>query len=238
MEQMTHYAHSFLRRKKIAPADIRYLIRTGAQTELHLLNGRTLNTYIGLKAFSDALPKEDFLRINKGVLLAKSQIVKIYRGTYLTTDGKSFTGRTHDPIQHKTIMKELAKSQARHSKEVSAELNTRFSVLDIMPASFCVIELVFDEKGKETTFIFRYCNDSMGELSNQPVAQMMNHSFYDIFENADERWLPEYAEIAINGGSKVLHGYSRALDRDLSIYCFQPEKGFCACLLIDKATLA
>ena len=77
MEQMTHYAHSFLRRKKIAPADIRYLIRTGAQTELHLLDGRTLNTYIGLKAFSDALPKEDFLRINKGVLLAKSQIVKI-----------------------------------------------------------------------------------------------------------------------------------------------------------------
>ena len=161
MEQMTHYALLFLRRKKIAPADIRYLIRTGAQTELHLLDGRTLNTYIGLKAFSDALPKEDFLRINKGVLLAKSQIVKIYRGTYLTTDGKNFTGRTHDPIQHKTIMKELAKNQARYSKEVSAELNTRFSVLDIMPAPFCVIELYL--RKVETTFIF-HTNDSMGEL--------------------------------------------------------------------------
>ena len=60
MEQMTHYAHSFLRRKKIAPADIRYLIRTGAQTELHLLDGRTLNTYIGLKHFPMPCPKRTF----------------------------------------------------------------------------------------------------------------------------------------------------------------------------------
>ena len=237
MEQMTHYAQSFIRRKKISPDEIRYLIRTGSQTELHLLDGRILNTYIGLKAFSDALPKDDFLRINKGVLLAKSQIVKIYRGTYLTTDGRSFTGRTHDPIQHKTIMKELADNQARHSHEVTGNLEKCYSVYDKLPAPFCVIELVFDERGKETTFIFRYCNAAMEALSNLPSGQMLNHSFYEIFENADERWLPDYAEIAINGGSNILHGYSRALDRELSIFCFQPEKGFCACLLIDKASL-
>ena len=62
-----------------------------------------------------------------------------------------------------------------------------------MPLAFCVIELVFDEKGHGVDFVFRYCNEMMADVEGIPISEMINRSFYEVFENGDKKMLPSTA---------------------------------------------
>ena len=64
-----------------------------------------------------------------------------------------------------------------------------------MPLTFCIIELVFDAEGHGVDFVFRYCNDEMAVVEGIPVSEMLNRSFYEVFENGDKKWLVTYADI-------------------------------------------
>ena len=98
----------------------------------------------------------------------------------------------------------------------------------------CIIELVFDAEGHGVDFVFRYCNDEMAVVEGVPVSEMLNHSFYEVFENGDKKWLVTYADVALNGNKHILRDYSPEIDKTLTIYCFQPASGYCACVLIPS----
>ena len=66
-----------------------------------------------------------------------------------------------------------------------------------MPLAFCIIELVFDAEGHGVDFVFRYCNDEMAVVEGVPVSEMLNRSFYEVFENGDKKWLVTYASVLI-----------------------------------------
>ena len=100
-----------------------------------------------------------------------------------------------------------------------------------MPIAFCVIELTFDENGHGVDFIFRYCNKQMAVVEGIPVEDMLNRSFYEVFKNGDRKWLVTYADVALNGVQRTLTDYSPEINRNLTINCYQPEPGFCACVL-------
>ena len=100
-----------------------------------------------------------------------------------------------------------------------------------MPLAFCVIELVFNEDGHGVDFIFRYCNAEMATVEGVPVEEMLNRSFYKVFPNGDKKWLVSYADVALNGTKHTLHDYSPEIGKNLIIHCYQPEPGYCACVL-------
>ena len=85
-----------------------------------------------------------------------------------------------------------------------------------MPLAFCVIELVFDEKGHGVDFVFRYCNEMMADVEGIPVSEMINRSFYEVFENGDKKWLVTYADVALNGNKRILTDYSPEIDKHLT----------------------
>ena len=105
---------------------------------------------------------------------------------------------------------------------------------DKIPLALCVIELVFDEKGHGVDFVFRYCNEMMADVEGIPISEMINRSFYEVFENGDKKWLVTYADVALNGNKHTLTDYSPEIDKHLTIYCYQPIPGYCACILIPK----
>ena len=74
-----------------------------------------------------------------------------------------------------------------------------------MPLAFCIIELVFDAEGHGVDFVFRYCNDEMAVVEGVPVSEMLNHSFYEVFENGDKKWLVTYADVALNGNKHMFY---------------------------------
>ena len=228
----------FFERKNIDISNILYLTRQNPLTKITFFDGKEILTAIPVKEIAIYLPDEEFVNITKGVLLRKSQIVNISGdGLYTMTDGSVFQGRKRNISQHKQLRQALGLSKeqdAKAEKRIPLELLEKCSILNDMPLAFCVIELVFDANGRGVDFVFRYCNEEMAVVEGIPVSEMLNNSFYEVFENGDKKWLVTYADVALNGTKVVLHDYSPEIGKDLSIYCFQPHPGYCACILIPR----
>lgn len=228
----------FFERKNIDIANILYLTRQNPHTKITFFDGKEILTAIPVKEIAIYLPDEEFVNITKGILLRKSQIVNISDdGLYTMTDGSVFQGRKRNISQHKQLRQALGLSKeqdAKAEKRIPLELLEKCSILNDMPLAFCVIELVFDANGRGVDFVFRYCNEEMAVVEGIPVSEMLNNSFYEVFENGDKKWLVTYADVALNGTKVVLHDYSPEIGKDLSIYCFQPHPGYCACILIPS----
>ena len=228
----------FFERKNIDIANILYLTRQNPHTKITFFDGKEILTAIPVKEIAIYLPDEEFVNITKGVLLRKSQIVNISGdGLYTMTDGSVFQGRKRNISQHKQLRQALGLSEeqdAKAEKMIPFELLEKCSILNDMPLAFCVIELVFDANGRGVDFVFRYCNEEMAVVEGIPVSEMLNNSFYEVFKNGDKKWLVTYADVALNGTKVILHDYSPEIGKDLSIYCFQPHPGYCACILIPS----
>ena len=228
----------FFECKNIDIANILYLTRQNPHTKITFFDGKEILTAIPVKEIAIYLPDEEFVNITKGILLRKSQIVNISDdGLYTMTDGSVFQGRKRNISQHKQLRQALGLSKeqdAKAEKMIPLELLEKCSILNDMPLAFCVIELVFDANGRGVDFVFRYCNEEMAVVEGIPVSEMLNNSFYEVFENGDKKWLVTYADVALNGTKVILHDYSPEIGKDLSIYCFQPHPGYCACILIPS----
>ena len=226
----------FFERKNIDISNILYLTRQNPLTKITFFDGKEILTAIPVKEIAIYLPDEEFVNITKGVLLRKSQIVNISGdGLYTMTDGSVFQGRKRNISQHKQLRQALGLSKEQNEKAekmIPLELLEKCSILNDMPLAFCVIELVFDADGRGVDFVFRYCNEEMAVVEGIPVSEMLNNSFYEVFENGDKKWLVTYADVALNGTKVILHDYSPEIGKDLTIYCFQPHPGYCACILI------
>ena len=226
----------FFERKNIDISNILYLTRQNPLTKITFFDGKEILTAIPVKEIAIYLPDEEFVNITKGILLRKSQIVNISDdGLYTMTDGSVFQGRKRNISQHKQLRQALGLSKEQNEKTekmIPLELLEKCSILNDMPLAFCVIELVFDANGRGVDFVFRYCNEEMAVVEGIPVSEMLNNSFYEVFENGDKKWLVTYADVALNGTKVILHDYSPEIGKDLTIYCFQPHPGYCACILI------
>ncbi len=226
----------FFERKNIDISNILYLTRQNPLTKITFFDGKEILTAIPVKEIAIYLPDKEFVNITKGILLRKSQIVNISDdGLYTMTDGSVFQGRKRNISQHKQLRQALGLSKEQDEKAekmIPLELLEKCSILNDMPLAFCVIELVFDANGRGVDFVFRYCNEEMAVVEGIPVSEMLNHSFYEVFENGDKKWLVTYADVALNGTKVILHDYSPEIGKDLTIYCFQPHPGYCACILI------
>ena len=222
----------FFQKNNIYASNIKYVIRENERTNIYTGDGRMLSTLLTLKSITETLPTQDFTVINKGILVANNQIIKIEKNTYTMLDGKVFEGRKKALASHKQLNDSLNRNINLPIGSLN-DIAKAFSILDSMPAAFCVIQLIFDESGKGIDFIFRYCNREMENLENKTMEELIDHSFYDIFPNADPKWLISYANVALNGTPCTLRDYSPEVDKPLTIHCFQPMEGYCACLLLE-----
>lgn len=81
-------------------------------------------------------------------------------------------------------------------------------------------------------FVFRYCNRAMEPVEGLTVEQMVDRSFYEVFPKGDRKWIVPYADVAMNGTTRILNDYSSEVQKNLRISCFQPEPGYCACMIV------
>ena len=203
-----------------------------AKTAKQSFNARTVrNLHCSYRyiVILSALPEKNFLSISKGIVVCRSHIVNISNnGVYTMSDGHTFQGRKRDMSSHRRVSAGIGLTNTKHRPLSMLE---KCSLLDNMPLAFCVIELVFNEDGHGVDFIFRYCNAEMATVEGIPVEEMLNRSFYKVFPNGDKKWLVSYADVALNGTRHTLHDYSPEVDKYLTIHCYQPEPGYCACVL-------
>ena len=235
----------YYKRKGSEAEHILYAYRTERNLIICMDSGDTFSCSMMIRELKDYLPENDYLIIRRGVIARKTGILAIDdEGIYTMIDGKTFQGQKRHLIEHKKIRTMLNLDNSRvHVKDIpvhySIPLNLleKCSVLDNMPVAYCVIELVFDEAGHGIDFIFRYCNKQMEVIEGVPVEDMVDHSFYEVFKNGDKKWLIAYADVALNGVQRTLHDYSPEVSKTLTIHCYQPEPGYCACVLTEDKNI-
>lgn len=227
---MTKQFEKFFRKHHIEPENILYLAREDGKTAIHLNDGRVVDTFSPLKTVASQIEGISLLSINKGIILNEKEIVSIEKGLYTMTDGATFRGRVRTPGAHNRKAHVL-NHHLPSPIPVPKNLFERFSILDHMPLAFCVIEIVFDQEGHGIDFIFRYCNHAMEKFEGKKLDEMLNHSCYEIFPNTDKKWAISYADVALNGASREIVDYSSIHGSNVRVYCFQPQEGYCACLM-------
>ncbi|MGN0513093.1 MAG: LytTR family transcriptional regulator DNA-binding domain-containing protein [Lachnospiraceae bacterium] len=214
---------------------------SGRNTVICLDSSEEISCTIRFYELTKLLPENEFVIISRGILVRKNAILAISDdGVYTMIDGRTFQGRKRFLSEHKKLRKELHLNNSAELSNPTLQpqrlplvLLEKCSILDDMPVAYCVIELVFDEAGHGIDFIFRYCNKQMEVIEGVPVEYMVDHSFYEVFKNGDRKWLVAYADVALNGVQRTLHDYSPEIGKTLTILCYQPEPGYCACVLTE-----
>lgn len=237
-EFVMKHIERYFKNHKIEAEHILSACCSGKNLILSLDSGEEISCTMRMYELMEYLPEEAFVLIRKGILLRKSGILSISDdGVYTMLDGRTFCGRKRSCQPHRKLRAELglnASAPQTSSDRVqprTLSLLEKCSILDDMPVAYCVIELVFDESGCGVDFIFRYCNHYMAVVEGVPVEAMVDHSFYEVFKNGDRKWLVAYADVALNGRQRTLHDYSPEINKTLTIHCYQPEPGYCACVL-------
>lgn len=188
------------------------------------------------------LPMDEFAKVRRGTIVRISAILSISDdGIYTMIDGKTFQGRKRFLSEHKNLRTNLQRNNTyvipkpmkKEQPRIPEAFLDKCSILDEMQLAYCIIELVFDENGHGLDFIFRYCNKQMEVLEGVTVKDMVNHSFYEVFKNGDKKWLVAYADVALNGVKRTIRDYSPEIGKTLTIYCYQPALGYCACVLTE-----
>ncbi len=224
--------NAYFEKHHLKPEEILYIYHKDRKTVICPDHSEEIELYVPVRRVLDILPKDDFLNINKGVVVRRDRIVDISKdGVYTMLDGRTFQGRRRNLSTHRRLGKELELYDSTSGYTLPLSLLEKCTLLDDMPIAYCIIELVFNEEGHGIDFIFRYCNAQMAVIEGVPVEEMINRSFYEIFRNGDKKWLVAYADVALNGTQRTLHDYSPEIDKNLTITCYQPEPGFCACIL-------
>lgn len=205
-------------------------------------SGDEHSTSILLHEITAYLPMNEFVTVRRGTIARLSAILSISDdGVYTMIDGKKFQGRKRYLSEHKKLRFNLqlnnttilSKPMKKEQSTIPQTFLEKCSILDEMQLAYCVIELVFDENGHGLDFIFRYCNKEMETIEGVSIDNMVNHSFYEVFKNGDKKWLVAYADVALNGVKHTIHDYSPEIGKTLTIYCYQPEPGYCACVLTE-----
>ena len=227
----------FMEKQALTEDMICYILRREGSTCLHLLDGRVPETQIPLGHFEKYLDPEQFLRVNKDVLLAVGQVLSVHSGKYLMTDGAVLEGRHHGTRSHTEFRRRMAEAQADESALLQ-EIQAKYAAYDDFPFPFCVTQMVFDLHGKETTFIFRYCNKMMAQLEGKSIRQMLDHSYYEVFRNADRKWLVKYGDIVKNGGYRSVREYSPEIGKWLNLVAYRVAPGFCACIVVEDGWMS
>lgn len=227
----------FFKRHHIETENILYIYHSNRRSVVCMGSGEEATTTIPIHELLAFLPEEEFISISRNAIVRRDKILNISKdGVYTMPDGKTFQGRTRYLSTHRRLRKEMHFNEPMPQKEVAPPLSffEKCSILDDMPVAYCVIELVFDENGHGVDFVFRYCNKHMAVVEGIPVEDMLNRSFYEVFKNGDKKWLISYADVALNGVQRTLSDYSPEIDKNLTIYCYQPEPGYCACVLVPE----
>ena len=221
--------NAWFQKHGLCAENILYIYRKDRKTVIRRTDGEEFALFVPVHSVLSALPESEFLNISKGTVVCRSQIVNISNdGVYTMSDGRTFQGRKRGMSSHRRLSAEIGLAEA---KPRSLKMLEKCSLLDDMPLAFCVIELVFNADGRGVDFIFRYCNAEMATIEGVPVEEMLGRSFYEVFPNGDKKWLVSYADVALNGTKHILHDYSPEVDEYLTIHCYQPEPGYCACVL-------
>ncbi|MBE6927771.1 MAG: LytTR family transcriptional regulator [Ruminococcaceae bacterium] len=220
----------FLHKNHVDAQNIKYIIREEGLTKIYLADNRIIETYHTIKSLRELLSEDEFLNVGKGLLLSASYIADIDHGIYTMTDGRSFHGRKRNFSEHAHNKAMLV---SKRETQAVSDFPTEYAILDKMPIPFAILEVTELSDRNFPEFYFRYCNNEFLNYHNCSMEDILNKSHLEFFGFAMTHLLAAFADIAFNGGSRIIHNYREDNHRDCTMHCFQLRENYCAVAVVS-----
>lgn len=219
---------------------ILYVQMHGNIANIHTVHGRVYPTRMTLTELAAALG-DSFLPVKRGCLVSVMAIHDISDRVYLNNgESLDFAPRRKSEIQATLREKQQSLIRSFTADTLPAtpeQYHDHYRLFDTMPFAFADIEMVFDDEFNAIDWVFRYGNPALAKLERQPLENMIDHSFAEIFPNMDSKWLRSYERATLYGEMLKIIDYSPEIDTYLDIICFPTFQGHCGCILFDVAKL-
>ena len=214
--------------KVLVPVDeIMYLTIDGRKTKITRKDGSSVSTNRSMKDIYAELPGEVFSSVNRGIVVSRSFVKHEKNGLITMKDGTEFKRRVRsDRVKEKP---RTVRPQPVVRELPAGELDWW---LGDLPMPMCVLELAYGGSGGSAEFTVRYCNRAMESLEGVVFREIQNRPVSAMKGIGSEKWLTIFADVAINGSSRVLED----LWEDgsfMRVHCYQPQNGCCAVVLTD-----
>lgn len=105
--------------------------------------------------------------------------------------------------------------------------------MESAPIAYCIVKVMLDKQGEPCDLVFVYANAAYSKLEGFRHGELIGKSFYQLFGNADKKWLKYYYDTAYNGVPHKLDEYSPEFDKYLLIGTHQVTKGYCSSIFYD-----
>ena len=209
--------------------EIMYVTIDGRKTKLSMADGTSVRTNRALKDVFGALPEDTFSNINRGIVVSNSYVEEETGGVLTMRDGTQFRRRVRSDRSAEPRGVPAGRDARRRDCPVE-ELNWWMGEL---PVPMCIMELVYKQKGGSSAFVMRYCNVAMEGLLGLRFTEIRDHPVSALPGIGSRKWLTTFADVAINGGARVIEDTWDESGKFMRIHCYQPQSGSCTLLMTD-----
>ena len=227
-----------MRRTRLIPVNkILYIYSKRGIAFIHTLDGEVCKTRTPVHLMEDTLG-DDFIRTSRAYLVSVMSICGVTDAVHLR-NGEAIP---YQKNQKRKIRGMLSEKQKRFIERLSDDLTPKteeayreyYHGFEKMPFAFADIEMVFNEELRAVDWIFRYGNPALARLEKTPLKKLIGKSFGSVFPNMDSKWLVSYERAVLYRKTLEIMDYSPEIDKNLTIYCYQPQPGYCACVLVPE----
>lgn len=216
------------RKAQIPVDDIAYITVEGRKTKITKGDGCALRTNRSLKDVYALLPQDTFSNINRGIVISKRYVQNEKNGLITMTDGTQFRRRVRSDRAPKPTKRTATPLELNHTPCPAPTLE---AWLNNMPLPMLVMELVYKTGGMD--FVVRFCNGEMARLEAVSPQEILNESISAFPQMGSPKWMAIFADVAIHGGTRTIEDAMEGSGQYMVLRCYQPQPGYCACLLTD-----
>ncbi|MCD7714865.1 MAG: LytTR family transcriptional regulator DNA-binding domain-containing protein [Lachnospiraceae bacterium] len=195
--------------------------------------------FLTINALKEMLPEDSFVQISRSCLISLHYFQKMNDSeVFLPGDVHIPYSRTHRTEIRNALQKYMAAyTMEPANPEVRDRLLNEFHGFDHFPLPFCIVENVPGRKNmphnRDHDYIFRYVNDAFASFANAPAYQLINASFFSIFENPDSQWADVFSQCSLKNQQVSCWLPSTRTGTEVRVFCYQPYFSFCACMLTE-----
>ncbi|MCC8045763.1 MAG: LytTR family transcriptional regulator [Clostridiales bacterium] len=214
-----------------------------------------IRIFLTMNALEEMLPQEMFVKVSRSCLISlnyyqhmdDSEI--LLAGDVRVPYSRSHKGEIRGAVQRF----QAASAVAQANPEVRNRILDEFHGFDHFPLPFCVVENMPGGKGPlrdfeslpgrkgaprdfeslPQAFVLRYVNDAFAAYVGRSAWQLVNASFFSVFECPDERWIEVLSQCSTQNQRVDAFLTGVRPGSVVRAYCYQPYFSFCGCLLTD-----
>lgn len=226
----------------VAYSEIIYIEYRQKRLVFHLTGDRQVTSRTIRQPMEDFLfpMLEDprFVRTHSAFIVNAERAIKLEKNSFLMESGATIpVSKLRSKTVYRTWKNVMTSDLPRPAHVNSAiryceSRKTQLEYIRRQPFAQCIIRVDVNSQGEPFDFVFMYVNEALCHLEGKSKELLLGASFYDVFSNADPKWLPKYYETAYQGKSQSFESYSPEIDKLLSITCYQTEPGYCGCILM------